>query len=343
MKKEIIVILLTLLFPLTQSAQQHYVDLSYDTESIKTVQVSAGESIELIISNKIPTKKYKVSIIKSVSPIATFQLQSVKSEEEIAPLNEKCEIVNNLGTALFKAGTEAEVASTVSRLKSQRQSIASDLAKGKPTTEGCQDDHIEIIDSLIGLTRETVEWNGKLRSGEQLEMIVTRTENDITNQWVYVFKTQSRGIWQTSFGFAFIFDVISKEQLYYTKQADSGFVITKQSHRDYMKFAPSIFFTWMPSKCLNSDISWGVSGGIGFDFQSPTVFLGPSISYNQNLKLQFGLVASKQLVLKGKYSEGDIVSTALESTDIHESIYRPNLFLSLSYRFGQNPFNKVGG
>jgi len=84
----------------------------------------------------------------------------------------------------------------------------------------------------------------------------------------------------------------------------------------------------------------GLSGGLGFDFVNPTVFLGPTFTYHQNLKISAGLVAHQQRVLLGRYKEGDIIADNLSETQLHEDRYRFNPFISLSLGFIQNPFER---
>ncbi len=184
-------------------------------------------------------------------------------------------------------------------------------------------------------------WFDKLEKGEQLEIVITHTnEAGIESKWTTIYSTKKRGVWQASYGFSFITQAFNKEQLFLTSEVASGYEIKKQNNRKTLDFAPSIFFTWMPSKYNNENLSFGFSGGLGFDFENPTVFLSPTLSYNENIKLHVGIVAHRQNVLYGIYEEGQVVGADFDlASQLHETLYRINPFISLSFRFGQNPFS----
>ena len=156
-------------------------------------------------------------------------------------------------------------------------------------------------------------------------------------EWKYVYKTPSRGKWVTSYGFSFITNVFDEEKEYFSKANDTAFVITRKIGNKKLNFAPSVFFTWMPSKCLNENFSFNFTGGLGFDLEAPTVFLGGSVFYNQNLSLVLGLTAHQQHYLNGQYSPNEIINENLSKEQLHEKLYTINPFFSLTFRFKENP------
>ena len=123
---------------------------------------------------------------------------------------------------------------------------------------------------------------------------------------------------------------------------DNEFIITKENDRKKLEFVPSIFFTYMPQNHLSRDVSVGLSAGLGFDLDAPTVFLGASFFFNHNIGVVIGITAHKQRFLNGEYEAGQIVMENLNDDQLHEELYTVNPFVSITFRFGKNIFNKEG-
>jgi hypothetical protein len=80
-------------------------------------------------------------------------------------------------------------------------------------------------------------------------------------------------------------------------------------------------------------------GGLGFDMHNAVVFLGMSITYNENITIAAGAVAHRLRQLNGKYSEGGRILEDLDDEQLHEEVYRINPFIGLSFRFSDNPLS----
>lgn len=172
--------------------------------------------------------------------------------------------------------------------------------------------------------------------------ILKKNTDSIIDNYTYIYKTKSRGKWQTTFGFNFIYK--TKQDTYYSKSDDPTYAITKANNRDKFDFHPTVMFTWHSNKYLdkkNENWKFGVSGGIGYDFdESLSVFLGPSFIYNQNITLTFGGAFHKQKRLTSNYSEGDIINENLTFDQLHTDYIRINPFVSISFRLDKYPFKK---
>jgi len=86
--------------------------------------------------------------------------------------------------------------------------------------------------------------------------------------------------------------------------------------------------------------SWGPTGGIGFDLDDISAFLGYSYYFGQNIVITGGAAFHKQLRLDSKYDVGQVVPAALNTNDINNSYYRLNPFISLTFALDNNPFKK---
>jgi hypothetical protein len=184
----------------------------------------------------------------------------------------------------------------------------------------------------------------KVNMDTPLMVVITRGQL----KWKYLISSYStpRGKWYTSYGFSFISPAFKKSDNFFVKTDNvnnsNEYTITqkKGSKKDWMdtNFVPSIFFWWMPTKRMSN--SWTISptGGLGIDFKNPTVFAGIGFIYNYNIGINIGVALHKQYRLKDKYEKDMKVNEILEFDDLHKSVYNLNPFLSITFRFGSNPF-----
>jgi len=177
-----------------------------------------------------------------------------------------------------------------------------------------------------------------------IKIDVFKTESDSTKKsttikektYNYIYKTERKGSWQTTFGFNFIH--LRNNDTYFSKTVDSTFVIAEGTNQNKYDFYPTIMFTWYAN---NSDtINFGLSGGLGYDLEkSVSVFVGGSIIYNQNITITAGLAFHNQQRLNSAYQEGDLIKENLSFEQLHEDYIRLNPFLSIAFRLDKSPFN----
>lgn len=196
-----------------------------------------------------------------------------------------------------------------------------------------------LADSLNRLTSYRVPGTVTVRPGERLLVLVRRRgaaagERDRT--WTSIFTTGPRGRWLVSLGFGFPI-LLSEEKEYYTvRDTTNDFIIHKKEGDQSIKVIPALFFHWLPRGGEQSEWSWSMVGGLGFDMRNAVVFLGLSITYNENITIALGGVAHRLRQLNGKYSEGGRIREDLDDEQLHEEVYRVNPFVGLSFRFGEN-------
>jgi len=312
------------------------IDLANSTQRQK-IHVSPGISFTLSIENMLLGEDYTLVIDKRSIPIPPFDTNfndGAKSNIVNATGN-RCDKLRQLSAQLDTLKNEAQLAE---RLDDIRKYIMNNEEKTLDSSEKLC--FASVVDSVRQIMRKTFQNYGpySLKRGEELEVTISRGSGDEKVEWVYVYSAGARGEWQLSYGFTFITQQISPEKIYYSSQTSNGFEIKKEAQRQQFVYAPSLFFTWMPAKRLNKNFSGTVSGGIGYDFTNPTLFLGPTLSFNQNIKIHAGLVAHKQKVLLGQYVEGQEITQLLNEDQLHKELYRLNWYFSVSYRFSQNPF-----
>ena len=198
---------------------------------------------------------------------------------------------------------------------------------------------MSVVDAAIQqLTTQAVEGGPyDVQSGELLRVTVTRSDNGDT--WIWVFTTGNCGEWRMTYGFTF---VPNEDDRFVTRpQADGKFKIVGQEDREELDFVPSVLFTWLPGKKRGQDWVPGLTAGLGWDLEKPVVFVGPSWTYNENVNLTFGLAIHQQTRLLGRYSEdGDssIVGEALDADQLTESIFGPNAYVGVGFRFDSDVY-----
>lgn len=181
-----------------------------------------------------------------------------------------------------------------------------------------------------------------INKGDKLNVTIKRFSQQDTLTWTIVYKSDPPGKWMVNYGFTFVPDWLSSSGRFFVQEDASGtFQIVESTSQKGLEYVPSVFYTWVPYRMAQK--CWivpSISGGLGFDLENPTVMLAFSLTCKYNLSLHTGVMAIKKDLLKGKYAEGQIITENLDFDQLHEKVYRPELFVSLAFRFGENPFKK---
>ena len=130
---------------------------------------------------------------------------------------------------------------------------------------------------------------------------------------------------------------------YVSRAADSGFVIARKSNRNALTFAPGLIWSWYPnpsrtSTCVFGGFRCGFAAGIAADSSSPILFAGVQGTYHQNISFNLGVAVHQEKRLAGEYHEGQSLSESIDSDTLNKSVYRPNLYFGVSFRFDKSPF-----
>jgi hypothetical protein len=202
-------------------------------------------------------------------------------------------------------------------------------------------------EQILQLQKRIIGGPFIMNEGDQISITVTRGKYT----WTYsVYRPH--GEWLVSYGFSFVSPLFFKPDKFFitNNPDDEKTFLLKQSSRKGkwydLEFVPSVFFWWMPAKARKVNIA--PTAGLGFDMQSPVVFAGAALVYNYNIGVNFGFVFHKLNYLKDRYaiedkdgnfpSAGSVIKENLSDDQLYDSKYRFNLFLSVTFRFGSNPF-----
>lgn len=288
-----------------------------------TFSVPPGDySVEII--NKVQNKSYNIQA--TVSFITPPPLP-VPGESIAKFAIEPCKELYDSKAAIERAKDENEVAAAVA----QTQEL---LNAGSCTSQPV----VSAAKTAIQNTLYSVPATFSLASGQELVVSVSRPEGTDQKRWKATYQTPARGRWFSSYGFAF---VRNNDEQYFSKpkEGETGkFLITRKADNKDYDFAPSLFYSWMPASREGRNVNPGVAAGLGFDQSNPIVFVGPMLTYNQNISLVAGVVVHKQKRLTGTHSVGQEITTSLTEDQLKEETFKPSFFFGVSFRFGSNPF-----
>ncbi len=323
-----IIIAILLMLPVLSNAQvkkTFILDLAQKNKY--RINNVGSDSFKIEIINKIPLKEYVAEIenfTNDIRPLATDDFKNVSNSVAIATAAKACSDseVKKLVEQIKNVENESELKGLIIKLK-QQLSLA-----------GCTQAIIDGAVNILVSTRKTV-YEGVVQEREKLKVKIKREDND--KSWNAVITGRNYNEWITTFGFSFV-NIENKTFFAKKTGVDSFAIIQDPTEKRKWDYIPTIMFTYLDNMGESPRFFWGISGGLGFDLKAPSVFLGLSFVYHKNLVLTTGGVMHQQKNLKGKYKVGEIVSEPLDDDQLHQKIYKPNWFVSLSFRLDKNPF-----
>lgn len=181
----------------------------------------------------------------------------------------------------------------------------------------------------------------KIKKGEQLILYVRRGQ-DAKVYWKFIIKGDPLGKWFVHYGFGFASPLKNRGTYFSQSVPDTSlYMITKKEDRGFsMQYLPSVLFSFIPYKNYNKNFFGSLTGGVGANTDDIAVIFGGSLFFWQNLGINLHIIGKNQHVLDGKYKE-DGTSTITENLDfdqLHEEKFKLHWGVSISYRFGSNPF-----
>jgi hypothetical protein len=320
--KKIIALLIVAVFSTASFAQIiKYIDLADGPIKI-TEPIEDGKDVVIKILNRSKVNTYEI-IINRLAPIIP-PLESTVTGNTIAAVPNPCQELEGIYNDILGEANESKI----SALRRDLNKLINTTSPACPTRSKAI-----LLDRELDLSYNITS----LKKGEVLEITVKRITPS-PQTWMATYNTGSKGVWKTSYGFAFMPNWFAKEKKYFL---DSVNKITPETNSKNMDYAPCIFFNWFPGKQSLNAFSYGLSGGLGINFEAePVIFLGGSATYHHNISINIGLVAYRQSFLKGRYKVGEIINENNfdEESGLHQKLFRVNPCIAISFRFGQNPF-----
>jgi hypothetical protein len=295
--------------------------------------VPDGAKITLQLIHKVPHCNYDIQLQKyTLNPSALDAASLFKAPPPAAssgglkgalPPSGVCSDLHRAVDAMF-TGTERDVEAHLVGLK---------RALGATGADACAD--ADVAATLEEETKQTIDISELFPSiapDEGIVVSVSRIDcdNPPDQPWsLDVHPGVGTGKFLSNYVFGF---APNRDKRYFAKADGSVFKIAPQARRDNGTMVPLVLFSWLPrSRALGAWVpSW--TAGLGFDLSNPVVAVGGLWTWNRNLGVSVGVLGQKQQRLKGKYQVGQEVAANLESTDLTESTWAPNVYVGISIR-----------
>ncbi|MEO6131315.1 MAG: hypothetical protein ABIQ02_05675 [Saprospiraceae bacterium] len=320
------------------SAQSHFsIDLTDKPNETITKPATANQDLTFTVLNKLPGQFYDVIIERNIIEIPPLSLNSVEINilDTRPAVKDLCLPLYTKLKKVMDCKEEEDLPELLTELTNEINSLESSLAEECMAT-------IKLANKAIKCSQQNL-GPYKLNKGEYLEITVIRKDDPGNHTWKSTYKTTPRGKWLTSYGFSFISQWFAKEKLFFLEPVANEFIITPDQESNMVKlaFAPSIFFTWMPYEGELRDLNVSAAAGLGYDLESPTVFLGVALIYNQNISFVAGLTAHNQSRLNSVYHPGQKLKEIITPDLLHKKSYVVNPFISLTFKLGETPFKST--
>ena len=180
-------------------------------------------------------------------------------------------------------------------------------------------------------------------------MTVTRISSDKNSKpvtWVKTFKTPEKTRWLVHYGLTYAPTLISKFDHYHSfadTSAANKYTITKDNGngpKAWENISATIDFTY-PFHGDERNYDAGITAGFGISAGLElSGHIGLSAIIGQNVIVGSGIAFMQKKKLKGQYKEGQIIKENLSFDALHEKVWVPELFFTIGFRFGSNPFVK---
>jgi hypothetical protein len=310
------------------ATQQLKADLATDPGTQQIVQVAPGDYTVLIV-NKVPKAAYNIQVEVDNTPVPMLPIPVLATRA--VPMSPDCTKLENATTSINNSDDEKMVAAPVADIGQILQANTCNVMETVTAAKSAVAHTLQSVDGIIYT----------LDNGQDLKVTVTRTGTP-AKTWTFIFRTPSLGNWFSSYGFVF---TPNRDERYFSQLkpgSTNRYLITREAANSGSDFSPSLFYAWLPTSRENKALSLGASAGLGFDQSNPIVFVGPMLTYHQNISLVAGLVFQKQKRLNGMYTRNQEIGENLTGDQLTEQTYKPNFFFGLSFRFGANPFASTG-
>jgi hypothetical protein len=297
----------------------------------------------LILQNAVVGFTYSIRIEKQTDSLPPLSFPKINPDKNkvVRDSCDKLRSAINEVTDLYQAETQKKF-----MREHKGEIIEKELAKRisllqeEQKKSNCPDLHDQVEDIISQSNRF---FNEKIVVGTGETLTITIKRDNL--EWSYIIKGKPLGKWMTSYGFGFT-PASLENKTFYTKQVltdTSKFQILKSRCPSVLdlNYVPAVFFSYFPSQNFNKQWNHSLTAGLGFDLSSPVIFVGYNMMFWNNIGFSVGVVFQQQYRLKNQYSENEIIPVSLEKDQLHDKVYRPNIFLSIHYRFGENPFKTI--
>ena len=328
MKKFILVMLLWGTY--TANAQIN-LDLSLKEGNTQTISIKE-KSIRLINCCKLYRYKVDWEFIQNITP--------------------PFEDLNSGNNSLPQCGKEIDAIKDELMNQESEEDIKKYVDQGRKLLETLTDTKcVALLKVYIAETEQLIPIPyAPLKNNQVITLTVTRVEKDgkqvDDKKWVFVLKTPEKSRWLIHYGLTYAPSIISKTNHYYAL-ADTSvanrYTITKENKngpKPWENISATINFTY-PFHAEPQGFDGGFTAGFGLSTGlNLSGHAGLSMIIGDNVILCTGIAMMQKYRLKGKYKDGQVIKENLEFDGLHEKVWLPELYFTIGFRFGSNPFAK---
>lgn len=329
-------ILACILFCCNSLCAQVSLDLSIKKGSTQTIPIKEKE-IHLINCSKQFRYKVDWSFVQLTTPFFELPTNGVAASKYRSCGNRFQDIIE---------GLSAKSEDTVRKYVALGKKMILELG-----TEKKFGDCIQALMEAIALTEISIPIPYvPLKNNQVITLTVTKIDtsgNQVgDNKWTFILKTPEQSRWLVHYGLTYTPSVISKATHYYSladTSAANKFTITRENNngpKPWENISATINFTYPfhgDSRSVDGGFTagFGLSAGLELSGQA-----GLSLIVGDNVILSSGFVMMQKYKLMGKYKEGQIIKENLDFNSLHQKMWLPELYFTLGFRFGKNPFEK---
>lgn len=328
MKTITLISVFTLLFSGVLYSQDLEIDLADINIGDSVVKTGNRNYERIILKNALHGTKYIVQVDRETEYNAPLPVPTTSTPKD-AKFDEPCQSL--------KLAYDALVAFYIKANKNEK-SLKPLVDAVENEISGCND-NILVGEAYVAIKNSRQIITESISVGSNDKVTITISREGAT--WKYILKGRKHGTHLITYGFGFTSSAL-EGSTYYTEQLPGGtHQILKAPKGDSfdLSYIPAIFYTYVPNAKANDALVPNFTAGLGFDLAAPVVFVGVGVLHRHNIGLSAGVAFQQQYRLKSQYSEGEEIDIALDKDQLHDRIYRPNLYISINFRFGENPFN----
>ena len=328
-------VLLISLFTVNVCNAQIELDLSMDKGNTIFIDLDV-KFVKLInaVKNKF---SYLVDVQRTTIITPVFDIQGAQNIAGIDKNTCSKETQVILGK-LDAAKTEKELKEAVNNAKEHLK------LKKEP-----KDECVKAVQSALTNTEIVVPFDFKVKNNQIITVTISKFETgkkDPVSTWTFILKTEEKTRWLTHYGLTYTPSAISKMDHYHAfadTSVANRYTINKNNDngpKPWENISATINFTY-PFHGDSRGFDGGFTAGFGINAGLElSGHAGLSAVIGDNVILGTGIAFMQKQKLKGQYKDGQIIKENLAFDALHEKVWLPEIFFTIGFRFGSNPFAK---
>lgn len=292
----------------------------------------------ILIKNSIIGKAYNLIVSREMQVFPSLPFKN-SGLQAMAPDSANCTLLRTKYDDLVQLFDRDNNKSAKVNEKKVSETIL--LLEAELLNSTCKNSQLkDSANALISRCQKLIPEKIKVASGETVTITITREDK----VWTWELKGDKIGEWLMSYGFGFCSSALAGKT-YHLQQMDdtTTFKVTKDARPGALDLAyiPAIFYSFLPASKYNNSYNWSITAGLGFDLSAPVVFFGGGFMFRQNIGINMGIAFQQQSKLYPQYYEGQILTSSIQDSQLHDKVYRPNLFISINFRFDKSKNTEI--